>query len=65
MARHGRPGNPELGQTSKVWSDHTDIQPTMLALAGLKNDYGPDGRVLTEFAQEHALPTACASNPWR
>jgi hypothetical protein len=39
-----------------VWSDHTDIQPTMLALAGLKNDYGPDGRVITEFADDHALP---------
>jgi hypothetical protein len=50
------PGIRRLGQTSRVWSDHTDIQPTMLALAGLKNDYGPDGRVLTEFVREHALP---------
>ena len=50
------PGIRRLGQTSKVWSDHTDIQPTMLALAGLKNDYGPDGRVLTEFAHDRALP---------
>ncbi len=50
------PGIRKLGQTSKVWSDHTDIQPTMLALAGLKNDYGPDGRVITEFAKDHALP---------
>jgi hypothetical protein len=52
------PGIRQLGQTSKVWSDHTDIQPTMLALAGLKNDYVPDGRVLTEFAQNHALSHA-------
>jgi hypothetical protein len=52
------PGIRELGQTSSVWSDHTDIQPTMLALAGLKNDYGPDGRVITEFTQGHALPKA-------
>jgi len=40
-----------LGLTSQVWSDHADIQPTMLALAGLRNDYGPDGRVLNEFLQ--------------
>ncbi|MDP9232829.1 MAG: hypothetical protein M3O73_08700 [Actinomycetota bacterium] len=52
------PGIRELGQTSSVWTDHTDIQPTMLALAGLKNDYGPDGRVITEFTQKHALPKA-------
>jgi hypothetical protein len=52
------PGIEHLGQTSKVWSDHTDIQPTMLALTGLKDDYGPDGRVITEFAQDHALPKA-------
>ena len=45
------PGVENLGQTSKVWSDHTDIQPTMLALAGLKDDYAPDGRVLTEFLE--------------
>jgi hypothetical protein len=52
------PGIRNLGQTSSVWTDHTDIQPTMLALAGLKNDYGPDGRVITEFTQKHALPKA-------
>src|SRR5207247_7232665 len=46
----------ELGITSRVWSDHTDIQPTMLTLAGLEPSYGPDGRVLTEFVDTHALP---------
>jgi hypothetical protein len=45
------PGVRNLGLTSRVWSDHTDIQPTMLALAGLSDDYRPDGRVLTEFLQ--------------
>ena len=45
------PGVRNLGLTSQVWSDHTDIQPTMLSLAGLRDDYGPDGRVLTEFLQ--------------
>jgi hypothetical protein len=50
------PGIRRQGQTSRIWSDHTDIQPTMLALVGLKNDYGPDGRVLTEFTRHDALP---------
>ena len=52
------PGIRDLGQTSEVWTDHTDIQPTMLALAGLSDDYTPDGRVITQFVQEHALPHA-------
>ena len=52
------PGIRQLGQTSSVWTDHTDIQPTMLALAGLSNDYTPDGRVITQFVQGHALPHA-------
>jgi hypothetical protein len=50
------PGVRNLGPTSQVWSDHTDIQPTLLSLAGLSNDYGPDGRVVTELVQEDALP---------
>jgi arylsulfatase A-like enzyme len=56
------PGIRELGQTSSVWTDHTDIQPTMLALAGLSDDYGPDGRVITEFVRGHALPHALRWN---
>jgi hypothetical protein len=50
------PGVRSLGETSSVWSDHTDIQPTMLAIAGLNDDYSPDGRVLTQFLQKKALP---------
>ncbi|HEY4410085.1 MAG TPA: hypothetical protein VGO87_09390, partial [Acidimicrobiia bacterium] len=40
----GVPANSTVG----TWVDHTDIRPTMLALAGLKDDYTPDGRVLVE-----------------
>jgi hypothetical protein len=40
-----------------LWSDHTDIQPTMLALLGLRDDYAPDGRVLGEVMTRPALPT--------
>ena len=50
------PGIRQLGQTSSIWTDHTDIQPTMLSLAGLSDDYTPDGRVITQMVQEHALP---------
>ena len=49
------PGVKNLGETSQVWSDHTDIQPTLLQLVGLSNDYGPDGRVLTQFLDDQAL----------
>ena len=35
-----------------TWVDETDIQPTLLYLAGLKDDYVPDGRVITEIARD-------------
>jgi hypothetical protein len=56
------PGIKPLGQTSSVWTDHTDIQPTMLTLAGLSDDYTPDGRVITEFLKKRALPHAIRAN---
>lgn len=34
---------------SGPWVDETDIQPTMLYLAGLKDDYIPDGRVISQI----------------
>src|SRR5262249_51163523 len=39
-----------------VFSDHTDVRPTMLALLGLKDAYAHDGRVLAEDFDEQALP---------
>jgi hypothetical protein len=50
------PGVKQLGQTGAIFSDHTDIRPTMLALAGLTDDYEHDGRVLFEAINESALP---------
>jgi hypothetical protein len=50
------PGVRDLGVNSSVWSDHTDIQPTMMELLGLHDDYTPDGRVLTEAISPSALP---------
>ena len=50
------PGVRRLGATGAVWSDHTDIRPTMLALLGLRDPYVSDGRVLSEFLRTSALP---------
>lgn len=49
------PGVRHLGTTSGIWSDHTDIRPTMLALTGLHDDYASDGRVLVEALKGEGL----------
>jgi hypothetical protein len=59
------PGVRKLGQTSKTWSDHTDIRPTMLSLAGLQDRYELDGRVLAEFLTEDARPEALGDESLR
>jgi hypothetical protein len=52
------PGVQHLGADGSVWSDHTDIRPTMLALLGLTDDYAHDGRVLSEVLNPNVLPQA-------
>jgi hypothetical protein len=52
------PGVRPLGRHDDVFSDHTDVRPTMLALLGLKDDYVHDGRVLSEWIEQRALPSA-------
>ena len=46
---------PDSGQitvpgsgTKGTWVDETDIRPTLMYLAGLRDDYGHDGRVISE-----------------
>jgi hypothetical protein len=51
------------GITDAVWSDHTDIRPTMMALLGLHDDYRSDGRVLTRFLTGTATPPALRNAP--
>jgi len=51
------PGVQALGRHDAVFSDHTDVRPTMLALLGLKDDYVHDGRVLAEWVEQRALPS--------
>jgi arylsulfatase A-like enzyme len=50
------PGVEPLGRHDAVFSDHTDVRPTMLALLGLKDSYVHDGRVLSEWMEQRALP---------
>lgn len=50
------PGVKNRGIDSTTWTDHTNLRPTMLALAGLKDDYAHDGRVLIEELEISATP---------
>ena len=50
------PGVMHLGIDSKVWSDHTDVRPTMMLLLGLKDDYQSEGRALVDLLQPGAIP---------
>jgi hypothetical protein len=56
------PGIKAQGVNSSVWSDHTDIRPTMMELLGLKDDYSHDGRVLFEVIKDSALPKVIRQN---
>ena len=48
------PGVQDKGVDNATWSSHADIQPTMMSLLGLHDDYTPDGRVLTEVLNRQA-----------
>jgi hypothetical protein len=48
----------QLGRSDAVFSDHTDLRPTMMRLVGLKDSYVHDGRVLVEIMHDDALPHA-------
>ena len=50
------PGIRHLGETGAVWTDHTDVHPTMTALLGLTDDYQVDGRVVTQIMTDAAIP---------
>jgi hypothetical protein len=50
------PGVQKLGEFGEIFSDHTDIRPTILSLVGLKDDYVHDGRVLFEALDDEAVP---------
>jgi hypothetical protein len=50
------PGVEHQGRNGSFFSDHTDVRPTLLSLAGLKDDYAHDGRVLFEILDDEAVP---------
>jgi hypothetical protein len=52
------PGISNNGIDSDTWTDHVNVRPTMLSLLGLTDDYGHDGRVLTEALTTQATPQA-------
>ena len=56
------PGVRHLGVDSAVWSDHTDIRPTMMLLLGLRDDYTHDGRALFEVVDRSALPQSARAH---
>src|SRR5260370_17480511 len=57
------PGVRRQGRNDAVFSDHTDLRPTILALLGLKDDYVHDGRVLVEKPESRPLPAAMHDSP--
>jgi hypothetical protein len=52
------PGVANQGDTGNIWTDHTDLRPTMLTLLGLKDDYQTDGRAVTQILDENAVPVS-------
>jgi hypothetical protein len=52
------PGVKSSGIDNTTWTDHTDIVPTMMSLLGLKTDYQPDGRVITQILDPSAAKGA-------
>jgi hypothetical protein len=51
-----------FGVDNSQWSDHSSIQPTMMVLLRLHDDYRPGGRVLGELIEPSALPAAMRSH---
>jgi hypothetical protein len=43
------PGIAHLGETSRIWTDHTDARPTLMTLVGLRDDYTWDGRAIEQI----------------
>jgi hypothetical protein len=56
------PGVRHRGIDSKTWTDHTNVRPTILELAGLKDDYVNDGRVLIEDLTDEAVAKSLRSH---
>jgi hypothetical protein len=56
------PGVSPLGESARLWTDHADVRPTLLALAGVHDSYVHQGRVLVEAIERSARPDGYARN---
>jgi len=56
------PGVQHNGQDSATFSDHPDIQATMVALLGLHDDFTPDGHAIVEEFTPAYLPASLRNN---
>jgi hypothetical protein len=52
------PGVQRRGRFGDLFTDHTDIRPTIMSLTRLKDDYVHDGRTVFEILNRDALPDA-------
>jgi len=52
------PGVKHKGRFGELFTDHTDIRPTILSVAHLKDDYSHDGRTVFEILDRGILPDA-------
>jgi hypothetical protein len=59
------PGIKKLGETSAVWTDHTDVRPTLMTLLGLSDDYSWDGRAIVSMMKTGALPSTLRTRKQR
>ena len=50
------PGVKPVGRFGELFTDHTDIRPTIMSLTHLKDDYSHDGRTVFEVLDRDALP---------
>ena len=50
------PGVRNLGEFGDVWTDHTDVRPTMFAELALHDSYALDGRPILEVLDGNAVP---------
>lgn len=56
------PGVKRLGRDDRLFTDHTDVRPTVMALLGLTDDYVHEGRVVAEWLQDQSLPRGIGEN---
>jgi hypothetical protein len=56
------PGVRNMGQVGSIWTDHTDVRPTILTLTGLADDYKTDGRAVVEPFESGVVPRGISAN---